>query len=60
MIIIPVHTVRYENILLTPMETFGSIIRFIGLPYDNNRLERAIINSSFKILKQIERLFKFA
>ena len=51
---IPVHTVRYEDMLLTPMETFGSIIRFMDLPYDENRLKRAIANSSFNILKQME------
>lgn len=51
---IPVHTVRYEDMIRTPMETFGSIIRFIDLPYDENRLERAIANSSFNILKQME------
>ncbi|MCK9625816.1 MAG: sulfotransferase domain-containing protein [Bacteroidales bacterium] len=52
--LIPVHFVRYEDMIRKPMETFGSIITFLELEYDEKRLERAIINSDFKLLQQME------
>jgi len=51
---IPVHLVRYEDMLQKTTETFGNIIRFLGLEYDKERLNRAIINCSFKTLRQME------
>jgi hypothetical protein len=52
--LIPVHVVRYEDMQKMPMETFGSIIRFLNLEYDEERLSRSIINSDFKLLQQME------
>jgi hypothetical protein len=52
--LIPVHFVRYEDMIRKPMETFGSIITFLELEYDEKRLERAITNSDFKLLQQME------
>lgn len=51
---IPIHKVRYEDMLRKPLETFGSIIRFLNLDYDEERLSRAIINSDFKLLQKME------
>ena len=51
---IPVHTVRYEDMLLNPTETFGSIVRYLGLEFNEEKLDRAIINSDFKLLQQME------
>ncbi|PHR68770.1 MAG: sulfotransferase [Lutibacter sp.] len=51
---IPVHIVRYEDMKQTPMETFGAIIKFLKLDYDKERLGRAIVNSDFKLLQQME------
>lgn len=51
---IPVHIVRYEDMKQDPINTFGSIIQFLGLEYDLERLKRAIINSDFKLLQQME------
>ncbi|MEL7588577.1 MAG: sulfotransferase domain-containing protein [Prolixibacteraceae bacterium] len=51
---IPVHFVRYEDMQQKPMEAFGGIIRFLGLAYDEARLQRSIINSDFKLLQQME------
>lgn len=51
---IPVHIVRYEDMKQDPIATFGSIIRFLGLEYEEERLKRAIINSDFKLLQQME------
>lgn len=52
--LIPIHLVRYEDMQQSPIATFGSIIKFLGLEYDEIRLERAIINSDFKLLQQME------
>jgi hypothetical protein len=52
---IPVHFLRYEDMLQNPMDTFGDTIRFIGIEYDEERLKRAIRYSDFKTLKQMEK-----
>lgn len=52
---IPVHIVRYEDMLLSSVETFGSIVRFLGLEYEEERLKKAIYNSDFKQLQQMEK-----
>lgn len=51
---IPIHVVRYEDMQQNPMATFGSIVRFLGLEYDEERLLKAIINSDFKLLQEME------
>lgn len=51
---VPVHFVRYEDMLQHPHDTFGGIIRSLDLDYEEGRLERAINNSSFKLLQQME------
>ncbi len=52
---IPVCVVRYEDMKRTPMEAFGRIICFLGLEYNEERLYRAIVNSDFKLLQQMEK-----
>jgi len=52
--LIPVHMVRYEDMQQSPTATFGSVITFLGLEYDEVRLEKAILNSDFKLLQQME------
>ncbi len=51
---IPVHFVKYEDMLQNPVDTFGNIIRFLGMEYEEQRLKRAIVNSDFKLLQQME------
>lgn len=51
---IPLMLVRYEDMLQQPMMTFSSIVRFLGLPHSDEQISRAIINSDFKLLKQME------
>jgi len=51
---IPVHFVRYEDMLQNPVDTFGNIIQFLELKYEEQRLKRAIANSDFKLLQQME------
>jgi hypothetical protein len=37
-----------------PIEAFGSIVKFLGLEYDDDRLVRAIGHSDFKLLQKME------
>lgn len=53
--LIPIHFVRYEDMLQNPVGTFGNIIRFLGLEYEEQRLKKAIVNSDFKLLQQMEK-----
>ena len=50
----PVHVVRYEDMLLSPQETFAGVVRFCGLPFDAARLNKALRFSSFDVLQQQE------
>jgi hypothetical protein len=54
-VLMPVHFVRDKDMIRTPLETFGAIIRFLQLDYDRKRLKRAVINRDFKILQQMEK-----
>jgi hypothetical protein len=51
---IPVHFVRYEDMLQNPIDTFKSIIGFLGLEYNAERLNAAIKHTDFKTLQQKE------
>lgn len=51
----PVHVVRYEDLLERPEETFASVVAFVGLPLDRERLARALRWSRFEVLQQQER-----
>jgi hypothetical protein len=53
-ILIPVHFVRYEDMLQKPVETFGGIVLFLELEYQEERLEQAIRHSDFKLMQQME------
>lgn len=53
----PVLTLRYEDMLAAPDEAFREVLRRIGVPVDEERLDRAIRFSSFDELRtQEERL----
>lgn len=45
---------RYEDLLAEPRRYFGRVAKFLGLRPPEERLARAIRNSSFKILKEQE------
>lgn len=49
-----IHVVRYEDLRENPEEAFGGVIRFLGLPENADRLQRAIKNSSFSVLQAQE------
>ena len=49
------HRVRFEDMAAAPHETFGTLVRFLGLPFDEARLGRAIAFSDFDVLAGQER-----
>jgi len=49
------HVIRYEDMHLRPRAAFGEVVRFLGLPPDRRRLDKAIRFSSFKVLQNQER-----
>lgn len=50
-----IHVIRYEDLREKPEETFGGVLRFLGLPVTAERLQRAIRNSSFPVLQAQEK-----
>lgn len=48
------HIVRYEDMLDTPLETFGGIARFLGLDPPQQALQAAIDATSFDRLQKLE------
>lgn len=45
------HVVRYEDMLAGPYRSFSGVVKFLGLKASRQRIERAIKNSSFKVLQ---------
>ena len=56
---LPLHLMRYEDMHRKPTKTFAGLVRFLRLPEDRDRLERAIRFSSFRELKAQEKREKF-
>ena len=54
-----VHVVRYEDLKTSPTKTFGGVVKFLQLDAPRGRIERAIKNSSFKVLRAQEEKFGF-
>jgi len=48
------HVMRYEDMVVEPHRAFGSLVRFLGLPADEERIDRAIRFSSFEEMKTQE------
>lgn len=57
---IPVKVIRYEDMLSDPYKVFTEAVKFIGLDYDQERIKRAVDNSSFDKLKKMEQKEGFA
>ncbi len=51
---LPVHVLRYEDMLARPQEVFTAACRFAGFPDEPDRVERALAHSSFDALRQQE------
>lgn len=54
------HVIRYEDMLESPAQTFAGVLRFLGLPQDRDRLQRAIRFSSFRVLREQEKRSGFS
>lgn len=52
---LPLHVVRYEDLLADPLAAFSEVIRFCGLPLDRERLRRTVAFSDFSELQRQER-----
>ena len=52
---LPMHVVRYEDMLKDSETAFGAVVRFAGLEYDPTRLARAIGHARFDRLRAQER-----
>jgi hypothetical protein len=51
---LPVHLVRYEDLLRDPETTFATVLRFCGLPEDPLRVRTAVAFSDFAELRRQE------
>lgn len=49
------HVVRYEDLLESPFKAFGGVTKFLGINAPRDRLDKAIKQSSFKVLKSQEK-----
>jgi len=49
------HIARYEDLLESPFKSFGAIAKFLGINAPRDRLDKAIKQSSFKVLKNQEK-----
>ena len=47
-------TLKYEDMVKSPMKAFGSFMRYLGVPKNPDRLKRAIKNSSFSVVSRQE------
>lgn len=56
---LPSYMVRYEDMYGTPLETFGGVVRFIGWPEDEARLEKALRFSAFSEMQKQEQTAGF-
>ena len=51
---LPVHVVRYEDLLCEPEKAFCEVVRFCGLPVDAFRIRKAVTFSAFSELQRQE------
>lgn len=56
---LPVHVLRYEDLLLNPKLHFKNALDFLGIFYNSRQISSAIENSDFKILAEQEKEFGF-
>lgn len=52
---LPLHVVRYEEMLRGPELAFGQVVRFCGLPFDEARVRKAVAFSGFSELQRQEK-----
>lgn len=56
---LPVHVVRYEDMLADPLAAFSAVVRFAGLPRDEEKLAQSVQNATFERLRSQEERFGF-
>ena len=56
---LPVHVVRYEDLLADPVDAFGAVVRFAGLAWDRSRVARAVDHARFDRLRAQEEREEF-
>lgn len=56
---VPVHVIRYEDLLADTIATFSQAVRFIGIDAEEERIERAVRFSAFGELQRQERADPF-
>jgi aryl sulfotransferase len=56
---LPVHLVRYEDLRRDPQSFFGEVVRFCDLPWDKERIDRAVAFSDFSELQRQEKTNNF-
>lgn len=54
------HVLRYEDMLQTPLKAFTGVAKYLNLDASQSRIERAIENSSFKVMRAQEDARGFA
>ena len=48
-------TIRYEDMMLRPYQTFANIITFMGMGVENDKIDRALASTDFDRLKDVEK-----
>lgn len=56
---LPVHILKYEDLLKLPYNTFKGSLSFLNLKYSVSEIQTAIKHSSFQSLKEQENIFGF-
>jgi hypothetical protein len=51
---LPIHVVRYEDMMINPLATFMEAIQFCGFKFTMSQIENAILKSSFNELQKQE------
>ncbi len=49
-----IHLVRYEDMCSNPEAALGAVVRFCGLPFDEDRVRKAVVFSDFTELQRQE------
>ena len=52
---LPVQLVRYEDLKHNPESVFGDVVKFCGLPWDEERVQKAVSFSDFSELQRQEK-----
>jgi hypothetical protein len=56
---LPIHIIKFENLLTNATEEFTKAVEFLGLKYSATEIESAVRNSRFELLKNQETLDGF-